>query len=139
MDKPKKRRALEEFTIREEWADDTPEAQQHLERGLRILAKLIARRLIRENSAHSRTCNERDRDSEEEPPMAIMVDQQQEKLAITVDEAAKLLGVGRNVTYEAVRTGQIPSIRIGRRIIIPRAALLNMLKKADVEKAGGAP
>jgi excisionase family DNA binding protein len=47
-----------------------------------------------------------------------------------VDEAAKLLGVGRNQAYEAAKTGQLPTIKIGKRILVPRAALERMLAKA---------
>ncbi|MCE7875360.1 DNA-binding protein [bacterium CPR1] len=38
---------------------------------------------------------------------------------ITVDEAAAYLGVSRYSAYQAVREGSIPSIRIGRRILVP--------------------
>jgi excisionase family DNA binding protein len=50
-----------------------------------------------------------------------------EKLTLTVEEAGKALGLGRNTAYEAVRTGLIPSIRIGKRILVPRGALERML------------
>jgi excisionase family DNA binding protein len=46
---------------------------------------------------------------------------------LSVDEAAQYLGVGRNAVYEAVRSGEIPSLRIGRRIRIPTQALLKKL------------
>jgi len=46
---------------------------------------------------------------------------------MTVEEASKRLGVSRNTGYEAVRLNQIPSIRIGRRILVPRAALERIL------------
>ena len=49
-------------------------------------------------------------------------------MVFTVDEARILLGISRHSAYEAVRRGQIPSIRIGRRILIPRAGLLQMLE-----------
>lgn len=45
----------------------------------------------------------------------------------TVPEAARKLGIGRNSAYEAVRSGEIPSIRIGGRILVPRLALDRML------------
>ena len=45
----------------------------------------------------------------------------------TVQEAAELLRIGRNTAYEAVRTGAIPAIRIGRRIVVPAAALNHLL------------
>src|SRR5690606_12652950 len=49
-------------------------------------------------------------------------------LTITVAEAARRLGVGRNHAYEAARQGQIPSIRIGRRVLVPLAAFERMLR-----------
>lgn len=62
--------------------------------------------------------------------------QQEERLTLTVNEVARLLGLSRGATYEAVRTGQIPSIRIGRRIIIPRVALVKLLEEAGKGKTG---
>ena len=49
------------------------------------------------------------------------------KDTITVEETAKRLGIGRNTAYEAVKRGEIPSIRIGRRILVPTKALDNLL------------
>lgn len=45
----------------------------------------------------------------------------------TVDEVAKVLGIGRNQGYEAIRANEIPHFRIGKRIIIPKAAIKRML------------
>lgn len=50
-----------------------------------------------------------------------------ERLALSVVETARLLGIGRNLCYERVRTGEIPSLRIGRRLLVPRAALEKLL------------
>ena len=36
----------------------------------------------------------------------------------SVDDAARLLGIGRNQAYEAVRRGEIPAIRIGKRWLV---------------------
>ncbi|MDA1174640.1 MAG: helix-turn-helix domain-containing protein [Chloroflexi bacterium] len=49
------------------------------------------------------------------------------RLTMTVDEAAVILGIGRNAAYEGVRAGTIPSIRIGKRILIPNVALDQLL------------
>ncbi len=46
---------------------------------------------------------------------------------ITVDEAAIYLGVSRYSAYQAVREGSIPSIRIGRRILVPLQAFEALL------------
>jgi excisionase family DNA binding protein len=50
-----------------------------------------------------------------------------EKLTISVPEAAQLLGVSRMTAYSAVREGTIPSLRIGRRVLVPRVALERLL------------
>jgi excisionase family DNA binding protein len=55
----------------------------------------------------------------------------EEKLTLTVPEAARLIGISRMTAYVAVREGTIPSIRIGRRVLVPRAALDRLLAKAD--------
>jgi excisionase family DNA binding protein len=52
----------------------------------------------------------------------------QRRATVSVPEAAKILGVGRNQGYEAVKNGQIPVIRIGKRLLVPMAALDRMLK-----------
>jgi excisionase family DNA binding protein len=46
---------------------------------------------------------------------------------ISVPEAGRLLGVGRNASYEAAARGEIPVIRIGRMLRVPKAALMRML------------
>jgi len=51
------------------------------------------------------------------------------RLCITVPEAAAMLGVSRNFGYELVRQGQLPVIRLGKRLLIPRAALEKMLER----------
>ena len=52
-----------------------------------------------------------------------------EKLVLTAMEAARLLRIGRATCYEQIRQGVIPSIRIGRKIIVPRAALMHKLEE----------
>jgi excisionase family DNA binding protein len=46
-----------------------------------------------------------------------------EKLTLTVTEAAERLGISRSSAYEAVRSGVIPSLRLGRRLLVPTHAL----------------
>ena len=48
----------------------------------------------------------------------------------SVDELAKEIGLGRQSTYEALRNGLIPCIRIGKRFVIPRVAISAWLKTA---------
>jgi excisionase family DNA binding protein len=53
----------------------------------------------------------------------------------TVEEAAQLLRVGRNQCYEALRRGELPSIRIGKRLLVPRAALDRLLENGSPRAA----
>ena len=53
-----------------------------------------------------------------------------ERLTYNVDEASKILGLSRNACYLACVTGQLPHLRIGKRILIPRVALEKMLSEA---------
>ena len=48
-------------------------------------------------------------------------------LALTVEEAAKVLRIGRSSAYEAARRGELPTIRLGRMIRVPRHRLEAML------------
>lgn len=56
-----------------------------------------------------------------------MENEQQSKLTLTVPEVAAVLRISRGTCYEAVRTGQIPSLRFGRSIRVPRCALEHLL------------
>ena len=58
-----------------------------------------------------------------------------ERLTFTVVEMSKLLGISRNLAYERVRTGELPSIRCGRRILVPRTALLALLQGANAGRS----
>ena len=53
-----------------------------------------------------------------------------ERYCMTVPEAAKKLGISRNFAYELVKRGELPSIRFGKRILIPKIALENKLAEA---------
>ena len=54
----------------------------------------------------------------------------EERTVYTVDEVARVLGIGRNTAYLAIRRGEIPSVRIGARILIPKVALDALLQPA---------
>ena len=57
------------------------------------------------------------------------------RATLTVSETAVRLGLGRNATYEAIRRGEVPSIRVGRRILVPRDALERWLAAASSERS----
>lgn len=50
-----------------------------------------------------------------------------EEPTVTVERAGQIIGISRSSAYEAVRNGAIPSIRIGRRLVVPTASLRLML------------
>lgn len=56
----------------------------------------------------------------------------QELLTLTAEEVSKLLPLGLNQVYEGIRRGEIPSIKIGRRILVPRQRLLDMINGGGV-------
>jgi excisionase family DNA binding protein len=47
----------------------------------------------------------------------------------SVPEAGRIVGLGKNASYEAARRGQLPVLRFGRLLRVPRAALERMLGK----------
>lgn len=53
------------------------------------------------------------------------------KAVFSVEEVAILLELSRSSVYESVRTGNIPSIRVGRRLLVPTHALRGWLAKAE--------
>jgi excisionase family DNA binding protein len=58
-----------------------------------------------------------------------------ERQTLTVEEAARLLGISRTSAYEAVRRGELPVLRIGRRYVVPRVALERMLDQVGLSPA----
>jgi excisionase family DNA binding protein len=50
-----------------------------------------------------------------------------EKKTISIPQAARLLGIGRNQGYAAASRGEIPVIRVGKRMLVPIAAFEAML------------
>jgi len=52
-----------------------------------------------------------------------------ERLVLTVSETAKCLGLSRAHVYQAIGQGQIPSVKFGKRILVPKEALLIKLRE----------
>ena len=50
-----------------------------------------------------------------------------EQATISIEQAAKVLGLGRTAAYEAARRGEFPTRRLGRRVVVPVPALLEWL------------
>ena len=50
-----------------------------------------------------------------------------ERLTVTVEEAAVMLGISRTTAYGCASRNEIPTVRLGRRVVVPTAALMAML------------
>ena len=65
------------------------------------------------------------------PALAEAVDEElagwRDKSTVTIDEAAPIIGVSRGSAYAAARSGEIPTLRIGKRLLVPVAALRRLL------------
>lgn len=48
-------------------------------------------------------------------------------LAVSIPEAAKLLGISKSLAYELAARGELDTIRLGRRIVVPRVVISKML------------
>ena len=53
---------------------------------------------------------------------------------LTVQECAEALGLSRGLTYEAVRSGRLPAVRVGRRWLVPKSTLDQFLASAKVRR-----
>lgn len=60
-------------------------------------------------------------------------------LTLTVDHAAQLLGISRGLAYEPVRRGELPAIRLGRRLVVPANAIDEMLRALTTRTAWTPP
>jgi excisionase family DNA binding protein len=57
-----------------------------------------------------------------------------ERLALSIEEAGALLGISRDLAYDLVARRELPSVRLGRRLVVPRLALeaaLSRLTEAE--------
>jgi excisionase family DNA binding protein len=49
---------------------------------------------------------------------------------MSVEEASEVLGISRSLAYELVRRGDIPSLRLGRRLVVPVRGLEALVEQA---------
>jgi excisionase family DNA binding protein len=52
-------------------------------------------------------------------------------LTLTVEQAATLLSISRTHAYELVRRHELPALKLGRRVVIPRIAVETMVERAS--------
>jgi excisionase family DNA binding protein len=58
----------------------------------------------------------------------------EERMTLSIEEAAARLGISRALAYELVRRGELPRLRLGRRIVIPLKALEEFVESATVAR-----
>ncbi len=58
----------------------------------------------------------------------------EEPLLISVPEAARLLGVGTTFGWTMVRRGEMPTVKLGRRVLVPRTAIERLADAARAEQ-----
>lgn len=56
-----------------------------------------------------------------------MLPDPQERPTLSVEEAGRLVGLGRSASYDAARRGEIPTLKFGRRVVVPTAAFCRLL------------
>ena len=55
------------------------------------------------------------------------IEGQQHRLTVTVPDAGKYLGLGRGAAYAAARRGELPTLRLGQRLVVPVPKLLELV------------
>jgi len=56
-------------------------------------------------------------------------------ILLSVQQAAFLAGIGTTFAWELIRTGTLPSIRLGRRVLVPRTSLEKLAQNGIVQPA----
>lgn len=56
-------------------------------------------------------------------------------ISVSPEDAAQMLGLGRTKTFELIRTRELPSIKIGRRTLIPVAGLHSLIERYAAKQA----
>lgn len=57
----------------------------------------------------------------------LTIDGLRARTTVSVEEAAQVLGISRGGAYDAARRGELPTMRLGRRLRVPVPSLLRML------------
>lgn len=67
-----------------------------------------------------------------------MSDGQSQRRTISIEEAGRQLGLSRNSAYQAAGRGEIPTIKIGRRLLVPVVAFDRLLDQPALSQKGAA-
>ena len=55
------------------------------------------------------------------------------RMTLSVGEAAEILGISRAFAYKLVKKDELPIVRLGRRVVVPRRALERLLSSSEDE------
>jgi excisionase family DNA binding protein len=61
------------------------------------------------------------------------------KLAYSIDEAIEAIGLGRTTVFELMASGELESVKVGRRRLIPSEALKDYVQRLRTEQGSGGP
>jgi excisionase family DNA binding protein len=98
--------------------------EKSLYEGANTLAHLLAEAILKA-MAEKQTSNNQVRSP--------LVNEKGEKLVFSVAEAGKVLGISDNTIRTLINTGKIKAVRVGRRILIPRRGLEELLTKDNLQ------
>jgi len=66
---------------------------------------------------------------------------EEKRLTVTVEQAGLMLGISRGLAYQMAREGRIPTIRFGKRLVVPKWAIERLLQEpqeaATSERSSG--
>ncbi len=52
---------------------------------------------------------------------------------LKIEEAARILGIGRQKAYELARSGELTVLRFGKRMVVPKIALQRLIERAEMD------
>lgn len=61
------------------------------------------------------------------------MEKQELRQTLTISEVGEILGIGRNSAYEAAQRGDFPVLRVGKRFLVPKAALEKFLAEVKTK------
>ena len=123
--------------IKEVSYQNTEEAQA-LENGLKTLVSMVVRIVMSEISIQSKITHKVNIEPAKLSPKSNL-EQPEESLLLNVSDVARLLRVSRVKAYQLVHSHQIPSVRFGRRILIPRTILSRFIEDTAYNSMRWAP
>ena len=54
-----------------------------------------------------------------------------EAITLSVEHAARLIGISRTTAYRMVQSGELPAVRVGRRVLILKKPVMEMLEAEE--------